>query len=735
MVWTSLGKILVFILALACGWLLRTRQARKLTLRELSRFVSQSPDPSCALRDDGTLLACSAAFRRLCGEGARRIADLPFPADVLENLMLPHGAMSQSRTMDITDPQGDHHIIRLSLYCPVAPANRGWRVLLVQDLTEQERLHHENLRWNTALNGSRIGLYYFDLSTRRVTTTRQCLQAMLGLDDDWLDVDFERWLSLIHPDERSKLERLLNHPDPLTAGAASMEYRMRHKEGHWEWIEQRTQLINRDRNHREIVALCHVITPRKLAEQEIRRREQEFRMLVENSADIISRYDLELRCQYINRSVTRYAPLNRDDHIGRRIDEKGWPDDAAQKVIEACRQVIREREHRTIEIEIALNDHVYVFESRIFPEFDGHGQLASLLCIDREITEARMANRLLSDENAIMEMIADNRPIKETLEQICRLIETQLNQSMCSIMMIDESGSSLSVMAGPSLPEAYTARLINIPIAPETGSCGTAAFWKRTVVVSDIATSPLWANYTALVESFDLRSCWSTPILAADRTLLGTFAVYFREARNPAADELRLIYRTSHITAIALQRNLHESQLYQMATRDGMTGLLNRRHFVELADRELKQTSRDNRTAAVLMMDLDRFKSINDTYGHAAGDLVINHFSQLCRAILRSTDFIGRMGGEEFCALLPGSDLQEALQIAERIRRTTESDSVLTQEGTQIRYQVSIGVAVTEPAELMDSLLRRADRHLYAAKETGRNRVCSEDAAPALENR
>ncbi len=727
----SLGPILLSAAALAAGWFLQARQARRHTLRELARFVSQSPDPSCALHDDGRIISKSPPFIELFGSGAVHLDHLPLPSDVMAHLMRQQGAMSQSRTMDIQDPQGRQHIIRLSLYCSVTPARRGWRVLLVQDLTEQERLHHENLRWNTALNGSRIGLLCFDLTLRRVHATRQCLNAMLGLGDEWQDIAFDDWLERVHPDDRGRLERLLNHAVPHNAGAASTEYRLKHEDGHWEWIEQRSQVISRDRHTHEIVALCHVITPRKLAEQEIRRREQEFRMLVENSADIISRYDLDLRCQYINRSVTRYSPLARDEHIGKKIHEKGWPDNVTRQVVEACREVIREHEQRTIEIQLSIGDHQYFFESRIFPEFDSHGQLTSLLCIDREITEARQANRLLADENAIMEMIADNRPIEETLQQICRMVEPQLGQAMCTIMLVDESAHDLRMAASAALPTEYRDLLARAPIGAETGACGTAAFWKRTVIVNDIEHSPLWSHLPQLARA-GLRSCWSTPVLAADRTLLGTIALYYREPRNPNAEELRLLYRISHITAIALQRNLHESQLYQMATRDGMTGLLNRRHFVDLAGRELKQASRDRQPDAVLMMDLDRFKTINDTYGHAAGDMVIIHFAKLCQSILRSTDFIGRMGGEEFCALLPGSDLAEARHIAERIRLATENDEVVTPEGARIRYQVSIGIACSEDGEAMESLLKRADRQLYAAKKAGRNRVA--DSAAVSEN-
>jgi diguanylate cyclase (GGDEF)-like protein len=119
---------------------------------------------------------------------------------------------------------------------------------------------------------------------------------------------------------------------------------------------------------------------------------------------------------------------------------------------------------------------------------------------------------------------------------------------------------------------------------------------------------------------------------------------------------MRLVYRSSHITAIALQRDQHEQKLVQLATMDELTRLDNRRHFLQQAARELKRSQRYQTPMAVLMMDLDHFKNINDQYGHAAGDQVITHFARLCRQMLRATDLTGRLGGEEFAALLPNTD-------------------------------------------------------------------------------
>jgi len=505
------------------------------------------------------------------------------------------------------------------------------------------------------------------------------------------------------------------------APSRSLEYRMQHQEQHWEWLEQTLQY--QPESH-ILLGVSQVITSRKLAEAAMRRREQEFRTLVENSPDIIARYDLELRCQFINRSISRYSPLIRDEHIGKTIREKGWPENVVQLFENECRQLISNWEPRCFEMEMLANQRCYIFETRLFPEFDSHGQLTSILSVDREITDSRQAKRLLTEENAVMEMIASNQPLEDTLEQICTMIETQLAGGCCSVMLLAPDGQHLNLASGKHLDEGYKALIDGIAIGPQVGSCGTAAYWKRTIIVEDMEDSPLWAPYLDIVRHYNLRACWSTPIFSSDRQLLGTFAIYYPDARTPNPDEMRLVYRSSHITAIALQRDLHEKKLFQLATKDELTGLDNRRQFMQQAERELKRSQRYQQTLAVLMMDLDHFKNINDLYGHAAGDQVIAHFAQTCREVLRESDLTGRLGGEEFAVLLPHTSIPAALAAAERLRDAIDQSQVEI-NGQSIHYTVSVGLSLLQDSDQqMDSLLGRADKLLYQAKHEGRNRVC-----------
>jgi len=163
--------------------------------------------------------------------------------------------------------------------------------------------------------------------------------------------------------------------------------------------------------------------------------------------------------------------------------------------------------------------------------------------------------------------------------------------------------------------------------------------------------------------------------------------------------------------------------LERQASTDGLTGLLNRQAFMQTLLREVERARRTSRPLSVLMIDIDHFKKINDTHGHATGDVVLRKLGRLFAETLRSIDFAGRMGGEEFCVLLPDTALPQGVEVAERLRRGFEESPVVV-AGREMVNTLSAGVAqlCAEDVDVLE-LLHRTDKALYHAKETGRNRV------------
>jgi len=173
------------------------------------------------------------------------------------------------------------------------------------------------------------------------------------------------------------------------------------------------------------------------------------------------------------------------------------------------------------------------------------------------------------------------------------------------------------------------------------------------------------------------------------------------------------------------ERKKAERELDKLAQIDELTGLANRRHFMLLAEQELSRMVRYGGVLSVLMMDIDHFKQVNDTYGHHTGDLVLRELGRLCRETLRDVDSVGRIGGEEFAVMLPQTNGTRALEVAERLRQVIERAEVPLERGLPLHFTLSIGVTTMSDVNAnIDSLLDQADKALYRAKRGGRNRVC-----------
>lgn len=180
--------------------------------------------------------------------------------------------------------------------------------------------------------------------------------------------------------------------------------------------------------------------------------------------------------------------------------------------------------------------------------------------LQNEIQERCQMEAWLAAEKEFLECLASNAALPAALELLARKIEALSAGLVCSILMLDREGTQLRHCAAPSLPPAYCQALDGLEIGPEVGSCGAAAYHRRLVVVSDIATDPRWKNFKELARAHDLHACWSSPVIGAAGQVLGTFAVYYREIREPSDAELNLIRRATNLVGLALNRHRAETE-------------------------------------------------------------------------------------------------------------------------------------------------------------------------------
>ncbi len=224
-----------------------------------------------------------------------------------------------------------------------------------------------------------------------------------------------------------------------------------------------------------------------------------------------------------------------------------------------------------------------------------------------------------------------------------------------------------------------------------------------------------------------IRGWMGVPLIVQDR-IIGMLALDSRKPNQFTPEHVRMASAFAAHVAIALENARLYEDTHRLAITDPLIGIFNRRHFMELARREHQRALRYQRPLSIIMMDLDHFKRVNDTYGHLIGDQVLRATALLCQDHLRETDIIGRYGGEEFVMLLPETsdephENSTSLKVAERLRRVIAHTPIKTSRG-DIPITASLGIVDLTPAgEDIEILLDRADQALYIAKQTGRNRV------------
>jgi diguanylate cyclase (GGDEF)-like protein len=211
------------------------------------------------------------------------------------------------------------------------------------------------------------------------------------------------------------------------------------------------------------------------------------------------------------------------------------------------------------------------------------------------------------------------------------------------------------------------------------------------------------------------------PLVAREK-ILGTLWMWGNELNEsdlPAAN----VFASQ--VAISLENARLYREIQRLAITDELTGLYNRRGIMELGQREFERAARHNRPLSVVLIDIDHFKNVNDSHGHAAGDQVLRVMGEQCRRHVRGTDLVGRFGGEELLLLLPETKIKAAYEAAERLRKLIEEMEV-QREQSKIKVTISLGVAERKGnMEELAELIHRADEALYAAKEGGRNRVAA----------
>ncbi|GHA31447.1 GGDEF domain-containing protein [Devosia pacifica] len=301
--------------------------------------------------------------------------------------------------------------------------------------------------------------------------------------------------------------------------------------------------------------------------------------------------------------------------------------------------------------------------------------------------------------------IMDTPPEPE-FDQVTALLKMIFDVEVAFVSMIDAHRVWYKSIDGASVSEA----------ALDGTFCRATLESDAPVIVPDVEKDSRFEWSESAAKATDFRFYAGVPVRSDDGHIVGTLCALDTQPRAFSERDLDVLIQLSGL----LTRILH---LRQFATTDALTGALNRRAFREDAVKQIALARRHRQPLSCVSIDLDHFKTINDTYGHAAGDHVLAGTASCLKAGLRETDLLARMGGEEFVALLPQTDSSTALEVANRLR-TSIARLGFPGSRPPIAVTASFGTAGLSDGEDLDGLLMRVDQALYEAKRTGRNRAC-----------
>lgn len=297
-------------------------------------------------------------------------------------------------------------------------------------------------------------------------------------------------------------------------------------------------------------------------------------------------------------------------------------------------------------------------------------------------------------------------PSEESFDRITRLAQGIMQTKTVVVSLIDRDRQWFKARQG--MDKTETPRNLSF--------CTHTIQGTGPMVIPDARDDTRFRDHPGVTCEPGIRFYLGVPLRTPDGHNIGTLCAVDDKPRAASDDQVALLQDLARLV-------IDELELRQIATRDSLTGILTRRAFERDANQALQRARRYDRPLGCIALDVDHFKAVNDTYGHAAGDTVLCAIVERCRSIVRAVDIFGRVGGEEFAIIVPDTDLAGTMPVAERVRQAIADSAVPIGSG-MLRITASLGVAIlaTHHPDL-PALLRDADDALYAAKQAGRNRV------------
>jgi diguanylate cyclase (GGDEF)-like protein/PAS domain S-box-containing protein len=716
------------------------KQAQQAIIDSEKRFrslIENGRDNISLLSADGSLLWESPSVMHTLGYVPNRyvghsIFELMHPDDIecTRNLFLQlaqEPGSSQEGTFRLLRGDASWRWIEATATNLLHEPSVGAIIVNYRDITERRQAERKNTQLLNVLEASLNEVYIFDAQTLRFEYVNEGARRNLGYSMETLltlsPVDLKP--EFTETSFRKTIEPLLLYEkDNLI-----FETIHRRENGSLYPVEVHLQLVERE-GRALFLAIINDITERRRADADLRKLSQ----AVEQSANAVVITDTEGRIEYANPKFVEVSGYPLSEVMGKklRILKSGTH---TTEFYQNLWQTIKGGNVWRGEIRNRRKDGTLYWEDcTITPVFDLSHKLVNFIAVKEDITVRKTLEEAERDQRHLAEALRDTSTalngtlkLEEVLDRILDNVGKLMTFDMAMVLLVEghfvrkirHRGWDPQEAIGEITMGHTQANLINISILQEMRET------RRPCLITDTEIDPRWR---AIPGMGWVRSFLSAPIiirgyLAGVINVLSATPGFFTSALS---DRLMVF---SGQAAVAIENAQLFEQAYYLSVTDPLTELINRRHFFDVARLEFERAHRYNRTLSVMMVDVDHFKKINDSFGHAVGDLTLREIAARIMRVVRTNDIVARFGGEEFVVLMPETNLAEALHVAERVRHGV-SDIPIEKETGTVLTTLSIGVAeLDQESRDMDHLIKCADQALYEAKASGRNRVVGHQKA------
>ncbi len=527
----------------------------------------------------------------------------------------------------------------------------------------------------------------------------------------------------------------IQHTDTGEQPAQSLreDIRIQHRDGSTRWCQITITDQLDDPVIEGVVVNVHDITERREAEAGIAAAEARFRSLVQHAADGILILDLEARCLYVSPSYERLTGQRESSLVGNFVSRHVHPDDVARIGAAWARMLECPEETTRAMVRVRHADGRWRWQDSSISNRLDDPTINGIVLNVRDVTERKALDDLLAEESRILEMIAWGERLETVLDKVATLTAACTEAQYCLIRILE--GGELRVAAAPGFPVEHFERVSSIRVDAGLSSARVAKNREEIFAVyTDGGNEPV----PAVAAEMGTRISWAVPIELPNRdAVAGTLTLLFDTDDIDRDRHRPLLERVVSLAAVAIEQSRAREDLEHRAYHDALTGLPNRALLNDRLTHALQRSRRGHTAVAVLFLDLDRFKLVNDSLGHDAGDRLLTQVAQRMVDGLRDSDTVARLGGDEFVVVV--EDVKDDLEVHAAVARVA---AILEQpfevDAETLFVSASIGVSVAHDDATAADLLREADDAMYRAKQRGRRSVeyqTGRSDAPTATNR